>query len=65
MDIRVVIEYDEHTKSFAAYCPELPGCTSCGDTEQEALNNMKEAIKLFFEPVDIPVKGKQVYRIAV
>ncbi len=65
MEIRVVIEYDEHVKSFAAYCPELPGCTSCGDTEEEALGNMKEAIELFFEPAEIPVEGKHIHRIAV
>jgi predicted RNase H-like HicB family nuclease len=65
MNIRVVIEYDEVTKSYAASCPELPGCASCGDSEQEALENMKEAIDLFFEPSDIPLKNKNVYRMAI
>ena len=31
---------------FVAHCPALPGCHSQGDTEQEALNNIKEAIAL-------------------
>jgi predicted RNase H-like HicB family nuclease len=60
MNIRVIIEYDDVVKSYAAYCPELPGCTSCGDTEQEALDNMKEAIELFFEPSDIPLDKKNI-----
>jgi len=51
---RVVTEYDRETKSYAAYCPELPGCCSAGDTEEEALRNIKEAIALYLEPT--PVK---------
>jgi predicted RNase H-like HicB family nuclease len=50
MKIRVVIEFDPVTKSYAAYCPELPGCTSAGDTEEEAYENMKEAELLYFHP---------------
>ncbi len=65
MTIRVVIEYDDVTESYAAYCPELPGCTSCGNTEEEAFRNMKEAIELYFEPTDIPLENKQVYKLAI
>ena len=46
MRIRVVIEFDKEAQSFSAVCPELPGCTSCGDTEEEAMKtyeNVKEA----------------------
>jgi predicted RNase H-like HicB family nuclease len=50
MKFRVVIEYDPETKSYAAFCPELPGCCSAGDTEEEALSNIKEAITLYLEP---------------
>ena len=54
MKFRVVVEYDSETKSYAAYCPELLGCCSAGDTEEEALENAKEAISLYLEPT--PVK---------
>lgn len=57
MNFRVVIEYDEEVSSYAAYCPELPGCASCGDTEEEALENIKEAIQLYLEPSELP-EGK-------
>lgn len=50
MKFRIVVEYDSETKGYAAYCPELPGCCSAGDSEEEALNNMKEAITLYLEP---------------
>ena len=50
MKFRIVLEYDPVTKSYGAYCPELPGCCSAGDTEEEALENAKEAIALYLEP---------------
>jgi predicted RNase H-like HicB family nuclease len=50
MKFRVVLEYDPQTSSYAAYCPELPGCCSAGDTEQEALTNIREAVALYLEP---------------
>jgi predicted RNase H-like HicB family nuclease len=47
---RVILEEDLETGDWAIYCPELPGCTSCGETEEEALNNIKEAIELYLQP---------------
>jgi predicted RNase H-like HicB family nuclease len=32
--------------------PALPGCISEGDSRTEALDNIKEAIELYLEPVD-------------
>jgi predicted RNase H-like HicB family nuclease len=66
MKFRIVIEYDPETKSYAAYCPELPGCCSAGDTEQEALENAKEAIALYLEHSNTGEwkKGK-VYEVEV
>ena len=58
MKMRVVLEYDPETKGYAAYCPELPGCCSAGDTEEETLENIKEAISLYLEPSEIDLKSK-------
>lgn len=62
MHIRVVIEFDPETKSYAAYCPELPGCTSCGDTEEEAQKNIQEAIDLYLEPTPLKLSDKATIR---
>ena len=43
----VLIEKDEH--GFYAWCPELKGCQSQGDTLEEAVANVKEAIELYLE----------------
>lgn len=51
MKIRVELEYDPETNGWSAVCPELLGCASEGNSEQEALANIKEAIELYLEPV--------------
>ena len=43
----VVIEKDEH--GFYAWCPELQGCQSQGDTLEQTISNIKEAIELYLE----------------
>jgi predicted RNase H-like HicB family nuclease len=43
----VVIEKDEH--GFYAWCPELKGCQSAGQTLEETLANIREAIELYLE----------------
>ena len=43
MRYRVVIEQDEDG-AFVAECPTLPGCISQGNSREEAIANIKEAI---------------------
>jgi predicted RNase H-like HicB family nuclease len=45
--VSVVIERDEH--GCYAWCPELKGCQSQGQTVEETLANIREAIELFLE----------------
>lgn len=44
----VTIETDEDG-GYVVECPSLPGCVSQGETEEEALANIKEAIELCLE----------------
>jgi predicted RNase H-like HicB family nuclease len=58
MKLRLLVEFDPVAKRWSAVFPELPGCASAGDTEEEAIANAKEALALWFEPA--PVKlGKR------
>jgi predicted RNase H-like HicB family nuclease len=41
---------------WSAVCPELPGCASCGDTRDEALANVREAISLYLEPLEVQAR---------
>jgi predicted RNase H-like HicB family nuclease len=45
--VSIVIEKDKH--GYYAYCPELPGCQSQGDTFDEITANIKEAVELYLE----------------
>jgi predicted RNase H-like HicB family nuclease len=45
--VSVVIEHDEH--GYYAWCPELKGCQSQGQTVEETLANIREAIELYLE----------------
>jgi predicted RNase H-like HicB family nuclease len=42
----ILIKSDE---GFAVSCPALPGCWSQGETQEEALANIREAIQLWLE----------------
>ncbi|MBA3726483.1 MAG: type II toxin-antitoxin system HicB family antitoxin [Armatimonadetes bacterium] len=53
MNWRVILEQDEETGEWAAWCPELKGCVSAGATREEAIENIKEAIALYLEPLPI------------
>lgn len=43
----VVIEQDN--EGYFAFCPELQGCYTQGDTYEEAVRNIKDAIRLHVE----------------
>ncbi len=53
----MIIEYDPVAESYSAVCPELPGCASAGDTEDEARQNIQEAIRLYLEPAGVSQKA--------
>lgn len=51
MRYRVLIELDEDGV-FVAEVPSLPGCISQGNSREEALNNIKEAIAAYLESLE-------------
>ncbi|MBA2527381.1 MAG: type II toxin-antitoxin system HicB family antitoxin [Pyrinomonadaceae bacterium] len=55
MKIRLIVEKDPETGRYFSVFPELPGCASARDTEEEAIANAGEALELWVEPNDTPV----------
>ena len=51
MKLTIFLEPSEEG-GFTVTVPSLPGCISEGDTRDEAIANIKEAIDLYLEPVD-------------
>lgn len=49
--ISAIIEHDQH--GYYTYCPELPGCQSQGDTFEEAVANIREAVKLYLSTLSV------------
>ena len=47
MKVNVIIEKDQY--GYYAFCPELKGCHTQGDSLEEVLENIKEAIELYLE----------------
>lgn len=45
--VSIVTLKDDH--GYYAFCPELEGCKSQGDTFEEVMANIKEAIELYME----------------
>lgn len=62
MTVRVVLERDSETGDYSAVCPELPGCASAGETEEEARANIREAIELYLAPgeIDLPENARLI-----
>jgi predicted RNase H-like HicB family nuclease len=56
-DFKVIIEPDEDGR-FVVNCPSLQGCYSQGETIDEALKNIKEAILLCLE--DLESTGEEI-----
>jgi predicted RNase H-like HicB family nuclease len=67
MKLKVILEPSDEG-GFTAIVPSLPGCISEGDTRDEALLNIREAIAIYLEPVDddlTTVQGAEQLEVAV
>jgi predicted RNase H-like HicB family nuclease len=51
MKLRIILEPSPEG-GYTVYVPSLPGCISEGDSLEEALENIREAIDLYLEPVE-------------
>ncbi len=62
MKLKVILEPSDEG-GYTVYVPSLPGCISEGDTREEALANIREAIDLYLEeeePAALPAKAQLV-----
>ncbi len=51
MKLKVVLSPSEEG-GYTVYIPALPGCISEGDTKEDALSNIREALELYLEPIN-------------
>ena len=67
MKVQVLLEPSEEG-GYTVIVPTLPGCISEGNTKEEAIKNIKEAIELYLEPVEDDVStmpGAEKMELAV
>ena len=60
--MRQVILYPDEDGRWVAECPSLPGCISQGESKQDAISNVKEAIELYISALEddgLPVPKEQ------
>jgi predicted RNase H-like HicB family nuclease len=67
MTLKIVLEPSDEG-GYTVYVPSLPGCISEGDTRDEAMANVREAIDLYLETVEDDVvsgEGVEVRELVV
>lgn len=72
MKFNIVLEEDLEDGGYIVHCPALKGCWSQGDTAEEALQNIKEAITGYLKTLneramlDVKIQRKaQIREVAV
>lgn len=68
--MRQVLIYPGEDGYWVAECPSLPGCICQGETREEAINNVREAIELYIETLEedglpVPKDGFEALLVAV
>jgi predicted RNase H-like HicB family nuclease len=63
MTYRVVLQQSD--EGYSISCPGLPGCWSQGDTEEEALENIRLAIQDYLGAVDELTQGAETRLVEV
>ncbi|MCB1794390.1 MAG: type II toxin-antitoxin system HicB family antitoxin [Candidatus Competibacteraceae bacterium] len=63
MKYKIILSKSE--ENYSASCPNLPGCWSQGDTEQEAIENIKDAIQEYLAAISESIQGQDVREIEI
>lgn len=63
MIYKVVLTKSE--EGYSVSCPGLPGCWSQGETEKEALDNIRDAIEAYRQTADELASGGDVREVEV
>ena len=63
MKYKILLEKSE--EGYSVSCPGLPGCWSQGETEDEAMENIQDAIREYLAAIDDLVKNANVREVEV
>jgi predicted RNase H-like HicB family nuclease len=63
MKYKILLKKTE--EGYSVSCPGLPGCWSQGETEEEAIENIKDALQEYLAAISESVKGEDVREVEV
>ena len=63
MKYKVILQHSD--EGYSASCPGLPGCWSQGETEQEAIDNVRSAIAEYISAINDSLAGEDVREVEV
>jgi len=63
--MRYKIALQQSDEGFSVSVPGLPGCWSQGATEQEAIENIKDAIREYLAVVEEQLRGENIRELEV
>ena len=63
MKYKIVLK--KTNEGYSVHCPGLPGCWSQGDTETEAIENIKDAIQEYLATINESIKETDVREVEV
>jgi predicted RNase H-like HicB family nuclease len=61
MKYKIILNKSE--EGYSVSCPNLPGCWSQGNTEQEAIENIKDVIHEYLAAISESIEGQDVREI--
>ena len=65
MTVRYKVALHRSDEGVAISVPGLPGCWSQGETEEEALENIRDAIQAYLSVADEQLQGAEIREIEV
>jgi predicted RNase H-like HicB family nuclease len=67
MKLKIILESSDEG-GYTVLVPSLPGCISEGNSKEEAITNIKEAIELYLDPVEddlLAIPSAEVIELAL
>jgi predicted RNase H-like HicB family nuclease len=63
--MRYKIALYKSEEGYSVSCPGLPGCWSQGATEEEAIENIRDAIKEYLAAVEYLIQDAEIREVEV
>ena len=63
--MKYMVALEKSDEGFSVSCPGLPGCWSQGETEAEAIENIKQAIMEYVSAIKETLDGELIREVEV